>query len=53
MHSPENFSGTQASDLQDILQKVAEHKGCGTTSNNGSHASCGSSAGAIAMKLAV
>jgi len=36
--------------LESMLQRMAEHKGCGTTSSEGSsHASCGSSAGPADM----
>ena len=34
--------------LEDVLQQVAEHKGCGTSSEGGK-ASCGSSAGPADM----
>jgi nitrogen fixation protein NifB len=43
-HSLESFDVGQAEPLDAIMQKIAEHKGCGTSGGSGK-ASCGSSAG--------
>ena len=41
-------TGEPVVDIADVLQKIAEHKGCGTSSDEGK-ASCGSSAGPADM----
>jgi nitrogen fixation protein NifB len=41
-------TGSSDITVDELLQKVAEHKGCGTSSNAG-HSSCGSSAGPADM----
>ncbi len=43
-HSPESFDVAQAEPLDDVMQKIAEHKGCGTSGGSGK-ASCGTAAG--------
>jgi nitrogen fixation protein NifB len=48
---PENLAGGSAApvvDIADVMQKIAEHKGCGSSSDEGK-ASCGSSAGPADM----
>lgn len=43
-HSLESFDVAQAEPLDAVMQKIAEHKGCGTSGGSGK-ASCGSGAG--------
>ncbi|HUX82415.1 MAG TPA: nitrogenase cofactor biosynthesis protein NifB [Halothiobacillus sp.] len=45
--SDPNLSGIVR--LEDVLQQMADHKGCGTTSGDSGKASCGSSAGPADM----
>ena len=42
------FEAVKAEGLDDLLQKIADHKGCGTSGGSGK-ASCGTSAGPADM----
>jgi len=45
MDDSHGFDLVAAEPLDDVMQKIAEHKGCGTTSGSSGKASCGSSDG--------